>query len=109
MITGDETTDPKAGHEQPPRQAQTPPPPIRRIRVDTAPTIAPPKPIEVALRDDAVGGRSRRPMRGPGGPERMTVDRLSVFYGSKQAVKHVSLPIRQGEVLALIGPSGCGK
>ena len=27
----------------------------------------------------------------------------------KDAVKSVSLPIRQGEVLALIGPSGCGK
>jgi phosphate transport system ATP-binding protein len=32
-----------------------------------------------------------------------------VFYGAKAAVKAVSLPIRQGEVLALIGPSGCGK
>ncbi|MGZ4244301.1 MAG: phosphate ABC transporter ATP-binding protein, partial [Solirubrobacteraceae bacterium] len=28
---------------------------------------------------------------------------------TKPAVKSVSLPIRQGEVLALIGPSGCGK
>jgi phosphate transport system ATP-binding protein len=41
--------------------------------------------------------------------DRMEVDRLSVAYGTKQAVKSVSLPIRQGEVLALIGPSGCGK
>src|SRR5581483_5930589 len=37
------------------------------------------------------------------------VDGLSVFYGAKQAVNEVSLPVRQGEVLALIGPSGCGK
>jgi phosphate transport system ATP-binding protein len=45
----------------------------------------------------------------PAGPERMTVDRLGVSYGAKQAVRDVTLPIFQGEVLALIGPSGCGK
>jgi phosphate transport system ATP-binding protein len=39
----------------------------------------------------------------------MEVEGLSVAYGAKQAVRSVSLPIRQGEVLALIGPSGCGK
>ena len=39
----------------------------------------------------------------------MQVESLSVSYGSKPAVQSVSLPIRQGEVLALIGPSGCGK
>jgi phosphate transport system ATP-binding protein len=41
--------------------------------------------------------------------DRMHVESLSVSYGAKPAVKSVSLPIRQGEVLALIGPSGCGK
>lgn len=41
--------------------------------------------------------------------DRMQVESLSVNYGEKPAVKSVSLPIRQGEVLALIGPSGCGK
>jgi phosphate transport system ATP-binding protein len=41
--------------------------------------------------------------------DRMHVEELSVTYGTKPAVKSVSLPIRQGEVLALIGPSGCGK
>ena len=41
--------------------------------------------------------------------DRMQVEELSVFYGSKPAVANVSLPVRQGEVLALIGPSGCGK
>ncbi|MBV8431813.1 MAG: phosphate ABC transporter ATP-binding protein [Solirubrobacterales bacterium] len=41
--------------------------------------------------------------------DRMQVEDLSVSYGPKDAVKSVSLPIRQGEVLALIGPSGCGK
>ncbi len=41
--------------------------------------------------------------------ERMRVEQLSISYGPKQAVRSVSLPIRQGEVLGLIGPSGCGK
>jgi phosphate transport system ATP-binding protein len=41
--------------------------------------------------------------------DRMQVDELSISYGNKRAVDQVSLPIRQGEVLALIGPSGCGK
>jgi len=41
--------------------------------------------------------------------ERMEVESVSISYGPKQAVRDVSLPIRQGEVLGLIGPSGCGK
>ena len=76
-------------------------PPIRRIVVDAPPTVAPP---HEARRDAHVRSERREP-----GPERMTLTDLSVFYGDKPAVKAVSLPIRQGEVLALIGPSGCGK
>jgi len=34
---------------------------------------------------------------------------FSFFYGSFQAVKHVSLTFREKAVTALIGPSGCGK
>ncbi len=37
------------------------------------------------------------------------VKNLSFFYGDKQVVKAVSLPIRKNSVTALIGPSGCGK
>ena len=40
---------------------------------------------------------------------RMEIDNVSVSYADREAVKSVSLPVRQGEVLALIGPSGCGK
>jgi phosphate transport system ATP-binding protein len=76
------------------------PPPIRRIAVDDAPTVvhgAPP-PTEVLRRE-----------RTPPGPQRMALEELTVAYAGKEAVKRVSLPIHQGEVLALIGPSGCGK
>ncbi|MBB6099233.1 phosphate transport system ATP-binding protein [Deinobacterium chartae] len=34
---------------------------------------------------------------------------VSIYYGSKQAVKHVTFDIQPNTVNALIGPSGCGK
>jgi phosphate transport system ATP-binding protein len=76
------------------------PPPRRRVRLDRTP-------VPVPESQDAPRGRGRE--RGPGGPERMRVESLSVLYGDKPAVKDVSLPIHAGEALALIGPSGCGK
>jgi phosphate transport system ATP-binding protein len=39
----------------------------------------------------------------------MQVEGVSIAYAGKPAVTDVTLPIRKGEVLALIGPSGCGK
>lgn len=38
-----------------------------------------------------------------------SVEDLSFYYGSKQALKSLSLPIAERRVTALIGPSGCGK
>jgi phosphate transport system ATP-binding protein len=34
---------------------------------------------------------------------------LSVYYGAKQALHHISLSLLEREVTAFIGPSGCGK
>src|SRR5512138_2228359 len=34
---------------------------------------------------------------------------LNLFYGTSQALKHISLTIPRKEVTAFIGPSGCGK
>jgi phosphate transport system ATP-binding protein len=42
-------------------------------------------------------------------PAKITVEDVSFWYGSKQALKHVSLDIFKNEVTAFIGPSGCGK
>src|SRR3990170_5482689 len=42
-------------------------------------------------------------------PIRARVDKLSFFYGEKQALIDVSFPIHDRRVTALIGPSGCGK
>jgi phosphate transport system ATP-binding protein len=98
----EETEETPLTRVQPPAPPAQPglPPPVRRIVVDAPPTVAQP----VAIDHSAVRAAPRAP-----GPERMTLEALSVFYGAKEAVKAVSLPIRQGEVLALIGPSGCGK
>jgi phosphate transport system ATP-binding protein len=84
------------------------PPPVRRIVVDrparvvgapssqngTAPTVAAPAAIQAQARKAT---------------ERMRVDDLTVRYDRKEAVRSVTIPVRQGEVLGLIGPSGCGK
>lgn len=40
---------------------------------------------------------------------RMEAKNVDVFYGSKQALFGVSMPIAKNKVTALIGPSGCGK
>jgi phosphate transport system ATP-binding protein len=42
-------------------------------------------------------------------PKRAEVRNLSFFYGEKQALREVNLPIVDRKVTAMIGPSGCGK
>jgi phosphate transport system ATP-binding protein len=80
-----------------------PPPPVRRIVVDEPPTVVP------ATQNGSNGHHraARRPATDV--VERMRADGLSISYGGKVAVNEVTLPVRRGEVLALIGPSGCGK
>ena len=74
-------------------------PPVRTIVLDRAPT-----PVRPVREREAV-----RESTSTAGPERLSIRDVSVAYAGKEAVKSVSLPIHQGEVLALIGPSGCGK
>ncbi|MEX0852353.1 MAG: phosphate ABC transporter ATP-binding protein PstB, partial [Bauldia sp.] len=40
---------------------------------------------------------------------RVEVRNLSFFYGDKQALYNINLPIADRQVTAIIGPSGCGK
>ncbi|HEV7398864.1 MAG TPA: phosphate ABC transporter ATP-binding protein [Solirubrobacterales bacterium] len=99
-----------------PLSSDTPyPPPIRRLPLEdseAATLVAPP----AATTDGtAVGAPSgfTAARRSIGAPQfsirRMEIDDVSVSYSDREAVKGVSLPVRQGEVLAMIGPSGCGK
>jgi phosphate transport system ATP-binding protein len=98
------------------------PPRVRRLSSADTVTARPPR----SEAPTVVNGNGAAPTNGAGAAlsfvgagrparatvptiDRMNVDQVSIAYGSKLAVKSVSLPIRQGEVLALIGPSGCGK
>jgi len=78
------------------------PPPVRRLPLAGAETT-------VVDLPSFVSAPRRRAGTATLAIDRMQVEELSIAYGSKLAVDSVSLPIRQGEVLALIGPSGCGK
>lgn len=95
--------------------------PVRRLSAQS-PITARPAPVESPVApangnghqgpDEGSSGfvSAHRPARMPAPTiDRMQVEDLSIAYGPKLAVDTVSLPIRQGEVLALIGPSGCGK
>jgi phosphate transport system ATP-binding protein len=96
-------------------ESLNPPPPVRRIVVDDAPTIVRP-PAGATVSGNGHGpvvaapaARRRPASAGASVTERMRAEELSVAYGGKPAVQSVTLPVRKGEVLALIGPSGCGK
>jgi phosphate transport system ATP-binding protein len=39
----------------------------------------------------------------------LEVDRFNLWYGAKQALHSITMPIPHNKVTALVGPSGCGK
>jgi phosphate transport system ATP-binding protein len=89
------------------------PPPIRRIVIDDPPTVVGP-PISNGDVGESTATLAPMVQRRHNTPaeiveDRMLIDNISIAYGGKPAVKNVTLPVRRGEVLALIGPSGCGK
>ena len=67
---------------------------------DHAPSLDPP-----AVADQPAAAPAHEPARTP----KMSAREVSVFYGEKQALKDVSIDIRDDLVTAFIGPSGCGK
>ncbi|MFT4034295.1 MAG: phosphate ABC transporter ATP-binding protein [Patulibacter sp.] len=93
------------------------PPPVRRLPLEggSPSTVVVPDAPEPAVACEPATARpgsfvsGRRVEPAPLAIDRMAVENLSIAYDGKLAVNEVSLPIREGEVLALIGPSGCGK
>jgi phosphate transport system ATP-binding protein len=87
------------------------PPPVRRIVPVRSPTVAiAPVGGGTALAPPA-GKSTERDSSGPSSEvvERMWIESVWLAYGERWVVRDVSLPVRRGEVLALIGASGSGK
>ena len=87
------------------------PPPVRRIAIDRDPYVAPPRavgnggaPVSTVATRLGTPRTSSSSVR-----ERMSIESLWLAYGDNWVVRDVSLPVRQGEVLAMIGASGSGK
>ncbi len=92
------------------------PPPVRRIAVGReprvlAPTTSPNGAGAAPAPAHPSASARLRAERPPVGAvrERMQVESVWLAYGDNWVVRDVSLPVRQGEVLALIGASGSGK
>jgi len=96
----------------PPVDPLSPPPPVRRIAIDRKPAVVPPRPAAngaaPAPASAAARARAERP-RPAQVLERMRAESVWLAYGENWVVRDVTLPVRQGEVLALIGASGSGK
>jgi phosphate transport system ATP-binding protein len=88
------------------------PPPVRRITLERDPHVAPPRPPVATPAPTAAAAR-RRPAHATAAAasvrERMAIESVWLAYGENWVVRDVSLPVREGEVLALIGASGSGK
>jgi phosphate transport system ATP-binding protein len=107
------------------------PPPVRRIVLDREPSVVgtPPNGAQSAAATAARPAASTLPGTGTlrGVPasasddavlvqtpstdvhERMRIEGVWLAYGDRWVVRDVSLPVRKGEVLGLIGASGSGK
>jgi phosphate transport system ATP-binding protein len=89
----------------------SPPPPVRKIAVDRDPFVATPPPSgNGAVAPLPSPPQATRARQAPTDVrERMRLESVWLAYGEKWVVRDVSLPVRRGEVLALIGASGSGK
>jgi phosphate transport system ATP-binding protein len=87
------------------------PPPVRRIAVDRDPYVAPPRAAGNGSGPSTAMATRVRTARTSSAHarERMSVESVWLAYGENWVVRDVSLPVRQGEVLAMIGASGSGK
>jgi phosphate transport system ATP-binding protein len=93
------------------------PPPVRRIVLEREPTVVSPPSNGSGIATVTTDSPSRAPFvnsdeRGQQSvdvQERMRIEGVWLAYGENWVVRDVSLPVRKGEVLGLIGASGSGK
>jgi phosphate transport system ATP-binding protein len=64
--------------------------------------------VKVMLDEENRAGAQAGPASAESAPKMHARD-VNVWYGEKQAIKQVSIEVRQEHVTAFIGPSGCGK
>jgi len=62
-----------------------------------------PRPVVVEMPESAAATSE------PDVPPSLEAGKLSLWYGSQQALHDVDLPIASNRITAIIGPSGCGK
>ena len=67
------------------------------------------KPGKLVTVSTALQKKSFQQPSGEESPVRISVNNLSVFYGSFRALRDVNLKIPAQKITAIIGPSGCGK
>ena len=93
-ITGAEPTMPTV--DEPPREAGAPraaEPPQDRLAA-----VAAGREVEAEVHDSVLAE-----------PPVLEVDRFNLWYGTKQALHRITMPVPLNKVTALVGPSGCGK
>jgi phosphate transport system ATP-binding protein len=61
------------------------------------------------MTETSLNDRADKQQAAHGSTLKMTARDVDVFYGTKQAIKNVSIDVTQDNVTAFIGPSGCGK
>ncbi|MEA3558112.1 MAG: phosphate ABC transporter ATP-binding protein PstB [Candidatus Thermoplasmatota archaeon] len=60
-------------------------------------------------KDGRKNGLPDRRSKDDSNPNDIIIKDVNIFYSGKQAIKDVSMRIRENQVTAFIGPSGCGK
>jgi phosphate transport system ATP-binding protein len=87
------------------------PPPVRRIVPERPPTVVETSESNGTTHTPSAGEHRDLATIAPAGKviERMRIESVWLAYGERWVVRDVSLPVRKGEVLALIGASGSGK
>jgi branched-chain amino acid transport system ATP-binding protein len=58
---------------------------------------------------DATDARICKGIKGRSGQKRLEIEEIATFYGEAQALKSVSLDVRDREVVAVLGSNGAGK